>query len=94
MLFDLASRDGLSMAEISEIWDACVRGEGAKVRLPKTMEEKEALLNGLIKVILADDEVTRNEDTFLRRIAKKIGMEAEVDQQQSLWGAVRWPKYQ
>jgi hypothetical protein len=93
VLFDLALRGGADMSEISEIWDACVRGEGTKVHLPTTMEEKEALFEGLIKVVLADDEVTRNEDRFLRRIAKKLGMESEVDSRQSIWGESRWPKF-
>lgn len=93
VLFDLAARLDLEMSEIAEIWEACSQGKTAKIKLPKTYEEKQALLNGLIKVILADDEVTRNEDLFIRRIAQKIGMEAEVDDQRAIWGESRWPKY-
>lgn len=92
VLFDLAEKFGLSMAEISDIWEEFASGQKHKVVLPKSQEDREALLQGLLKVALADSEVTHSEDRFLRRLARKMNLSDEIDRQREMWGDA-WPDY-
>jgi len=94
LLFGLATRFDATPQDVMDAWDEYKSSGGVgKIQMPTDGTERQDLILALVKVILVDKHVSKGEDRFIRRVAKHIGMEMEIDQQQQLWGSEYWPDY-
>ena len=93
LLFNLAGKAALSMGQIAEVWDEVASGNHRRVNIPTDPKLKRELFDGIVSIVTADRLVTRREDKFLRRLAKSLKMEDELETEREHVGSEIWPSY-
>lgn len=84
VLFELAQKHGLSMSEIGELWTEAQAGELESVAVPEDQATRETVFANLLKIVLADEVVSRHESVFLERVAKMLNLEPLLEAKRSL----------
>ena len=73
----LAARLDLSFEEIQAIIDDVQVNKRVVVQRPENPEERDALYDDLISLVLADGQITRGEARILEHVAKKFGYSSD-----------------